>query len=179
MELVQLQIWPSLPGPTRAPFYSSTGGNPSTLALLSPFNIILRKSLWGLWSSFLLHSPLETLIHKEEFPSIWHCITNRFAELRFIFQWLIANPPHLEACFFTFWQNDRDCWFTFEPILGRTLDSRVPQGKQKPYVKGTSATQKQSVPSAANTKSLHLFVFFPQYRKESGFKNIASILLEI
>lgn len=57
----------------------------------------------------------------------------------------------------------------FKPISVRLLSSRVPQGKQKPYVKGTSATQKQAVP---NAESLPFACFFFQLQGKIGLKNI-------
>jgi len=68
--------------------------------------------------------------------------------------------------------SDRDCQLTFKPISVRLLGSRVPQGKQKPYVKGTSATQKQAVPSAPSAASLPFVCFLFQLQGKIGSKNI-------
>lgn len=115
--------------------------------------------------------PLRNFAIKIEFALILCLIKTLFAELVFISPWLIV----ILTLPFPSWQTDRGCCFTSQPILGRILDSGVPQGKQKPYVKGTSATQKQSVPAASDMKLLPFvsWVFFLSLiQKRIKFKNI-------
>lgn len=115
--------------------------------------------------------PLRNFARKTEFASILCLIKTLFAKLVFISRWLIVNLTFP----FPSWQTDRGCCLTSQPILGRILDSGVPQGKQKPYVKGTSATQKQSVPSASDMKLLPFvccFFFLSLIQKRIKFKNI-------
>lgn len=146
------------------PFYPRTEGIQPRF--LPPFNTTLTKIIIGLIKCISAALPLRNFAIKIEFALILCLIKTLFAEFVFISGWLIVNL----TLPFPSWQTDRGCCFTSQPILGRTLDSGVPQGKQKPYVKGTSATQKQSVPSASDIKLLPFvcwvvvcFFFFPSF----------------
>lgn len=138
---------------------------------LPPFNTTLTKTIISLIKFICAVLPLRNFAIKIEFALILCLIKTLFAELVFISPWLIV----ILTLPFPSWQTDRGCCFTSQPILGRILDSGVPQGKQKPYVKGTSATQKQSVPAASDMKLLPFvcWVFFLSLiQKRIKFKNI-------
>lgn len=138
---------------------------------LPPFNTTLTKTIIRLVKFICAVLPLKNFAIKIEFALILCLIKTLFAELVFISWWIIVNLTLL----FPSWQTDRGCCFTSQPILGRILDSGVPQGRQKPYVKGTSATQKQSVPSAPDMKLLPFVCwafFLSLIQKRIKFKNI-------
>lgn len=162
---------PSLPGLIHPSFHPRTEEIPAHF--LPPFNTTLAKITIRLIKFIFAALPLRNFAIKIEFALILYLIKTLFAKFMFVSRCLIVNL----TLPFPSWQTVRGCCFTSQPILGRILDSRVPQGKQKPYVKGTSATQKQSVPSASDMKLLPFvccLVFFSLslIQKRIKFKNI-------